>query len=1374
MHCAAVAFAQTEAGLPFLQNFRPKDFHGLPQIWDIVQDQRGVMYFANNGGVLEYDGASWRTIPLPGLSEAYSLALDANGQIFVGGNNEVGYLTSDARGEMRFVSLLEFLPQSEHDFGQVWKTIASAEGVFFETSHKFFRLQRAPANAAGAGAWATKVWKAEPQRYILHSVHGNLYFTRTRKIFELREDSLHILLDHDAVVSKTITLMLPYSSASARRANAVDTILVGTRTQGVFWYDGAALQPFETEADAYFRENQISHGVNLAEGRFAFATLFGGVVVIDHNGRLLQIVNKAAGLHNENILHVFMDREDGLWLGTDGGVARIETSTPLSMFTETVGLNGGVYCLTRHRERLYVGTSAGLAYLTEEIGPAHTPVLQSASELTAQTRALLSFEKFLLVGGSDGIFRLDENDRQLKLDNRNPGAFYRSQKYPERVYVGLLDALAVLHEVESKQPVLLDVPGISGDVRYIVEDSTGALWVCIYPNGLVRVELPHALRNEINAAEVKVENFGAENGLPEGWSAVHDIAGRIVFATPNALHRFDPSTRTFPIDSSFGAFFADTSRAFSTLAEDSQKQIWMVHSYRGRDEVGVAVRGADGAYAWHAQPFSRATEFGYLQIIYPDPERRGVVWFAHEEALARYDQASPARNSAVDFSALVRRVTMKNDSVIYGGAGTASATAIAFANNALRFEYSAPTFDHVAATRYQYFLEGFEAHWSDWTTETKKEYTNLSEGEYRFHVRAKNVYAQLSRDGVFAFKIFPPWYRAWWAYGIYLLFAGVAVYGLVLWRVQALHKRAQQLEATIAERTAQVVEQKNRLEEQSHQLQEMDRVKSRFFANISHEFRTPLTLILGPLERVLQGAEKHNSLDDARMMHRNAANLLRLVNQLLDLAKLEAGKLRLQARAGDLVECLKSCIASFDSLARAKKIVLRFDSPHETLPAWFNRMQLEEVFYNVLSNALKFTPEGGEVGVQLAVNEERRAEGGELGAKLLSAPSAMRYAVVSFKDTGLGIPANKLPHVFERFYQANGASGAAQAQSGTGIGLALVKELVELHYGKVEIKSAEGKGTEVVIQLPLGREHLQAEEVVAAVTGDAKIEDRGLMIDDRATSNQHQESSIEHLASSNEQPTTDTTIILLVEDNADMRDYIRRQLASDYKIVEAQHGREGVEQALAIIPDLVISDVMMPEMDGFALCDRLKADERTSHIPIILLTAKAEREDRLEGLQTGADDYLTKPFDARELQLRVKNAIASRRRLQERFKKQMLLRPSEINVASVDEIFLQKAVAAVEAHIEDESFTPEDLAHEVGMSRAQFYRKLRALTNQPAGNFIRSIRLERAADLLKQGAGNIAEVAYRVGFSSHPYFTKCFHEHFGMSPKEYMAKWLHG
>ena len=1357
-----------EAGLPVLQNFRPKNYQALSQNWAIAQDRVGVMYFGNNAGVLEYDGSTWRTIALPGLSAVHALARDEHGQIFVGGNNELGYLAPDAVGRLHYVSLLEHLPATERNFGRATRIAATPEGVFFEADQELLRLRRAFDDTTASAKWRSKIWKLNASSFRLHFAQNQILVSVPEKLLALRQDSLHVILHHAEATNAAINLMLPYPEESAAPAPQNTRMLMGTRSEGLFLYDGVSLSPFHSEANAYLRENNLYHGAALPNGRYAFATLWGGAVIIDRQGRLLQIINKAAGLHNENILSVFADRESGLWLATDGGLARIETSTPLLFFQEAQGLTGQVNRIVRHRNRLYVGTSSGLAYLAAAAAPGFAPVIKFVPEMKAQTLALLSDGGSLLVGGSEGIYRLDENDRSTRLDENGAEIFLRAKKDPQRIYAGLEKGLAVLSSVAG----LLKIPGITGDVRFIAEDSSGALWAAEGPQGIFYVQLPRGELTPATIANTKIEYFDSANGLPEGWVIPYAVHDRIIIATPKGLRRFDPATRAFPPDSSFGAFFADTNRTFQCLAEDFQKQVWMDHGYQGRNETGVAVPGKDadsgvGAYQWVTALFSRISEVGAASVFYADPDQPGVMWFGCEETLVRYDPASPSRESGMDFSALVRRVTMKGDSVIYGGAEAQLETVIAYADNALRFEYAAPTFDNSAATRYQYYLEGFEESWSAWTAETKKEYTNLHEGAYRFHVRAKNVYERVSDEDVFDFKILPPWYRTWWAYGIYALFAGAGVFGLVRWRVQALHQRARQLEATVAERTAQVVEQKNRLEEQSHQLQEMDRVKSRFFANISHEFRTPLTLILGPLERVLHGAEKHNSFEDTRMMHRNATSLLRLVNQLLDLVKLESGRMRLQASVGDLIDCVRTCLAAFDSLSKSKKIALHFHAPAPPLLAWFNRNQLEEVFYNLLSNALKFTPEGGEVSVRVAEGEEQRAKSMELGAKssTLYAPSPMPSAVVSVKDTGLGIPVDKLPHVFDRFYQAESAS--TRNAGGTGIGLALVKELVELHYGQVEIKSEEGRGTELTVRLPLGCAHLKAEEVVGEQLPviserEVKIEDRGLKIVDEATSNQRPATNDED------------TIILIVEDNADMRAYIRRELEGDYKVVAAQNGEEGLKTALEIIPDLIISDVMMPVMDGLTLCARLKTDEKTSHIPVILLTAKAEREDKLEGLQTGADDYLTKPFDTVELQARVKNLIALRRKLQEKFKKQMLLRPSEISVVSADEVFLQKVVATVEAHLEDESFSPEDLALAVGMSRAQFYRKLRALTGQPAGHFIRAIRLERAADLLKQGAGTITEIAYKVGFSSQPYFSKCFQEQFGMTPREYREKQQEG
>lgn len=416
---------------------------------------------------------------------------------------------------------------------------------------------------------------------------------------------------------------------------------------------------------------------------------------------------------------------------------------------------------------------------------------------------------------------------------------------------------------------------------------------------------------------------------------------------------------------------------------------------------------------------------------------------------------------------------------------------------------------------------------------------------------------------------------------------------------------------------------------------------------------------------------------------------------------------------------------------------------------------------------------------------------------------------ITVRDTGIGIPPADLPHIFDRFYQAGDFStvGTLHATSlpGSGIGLALVKELVELHHGTIEVSSEVGKGSVFTVRLPLGKEHLRAEEIVDGeitvgakhplqkaeiyteeFAGDAspqrsrKVE---MYIEEfaRDASPQHPsqsiESHIEELArdaspqhpqsTPTKQPPETNETVLIVEDNPDMRAYMRGYLSEYYRLVEAEDGAQGIKQALKHAPDLIISDVMMPNMDGFQFCERIKSDERTSHIPVILLTARASGESKIQGLETGADDYLTKPFDARELRVRVSNLIEQRRRLQERFRRELVIQPSEITVTSMDETFLKKVMAAVEAHIDDPAFETDDLAREAGVSRRHLNRKLRALTGQSVREFIRTLRLKRAAQLLQQKSGTVTEIAYEVGFQSIAHFAKIFREEFGVAPSEY-------
>ena len=519
---------------------------------------------------------------------------------------------------------------------------------------------------------------------------------------------------------------------------------------------------------------------------------------------------------------------------------------------------------------------------------------------------------------------------------------------------------------------------------------------------------------------------------------------------------------------------------------------------------------------------------------------------------------------------------------------------------------------------------------------------------------------------------------------------------------------------------------------------ELDRMKSRFFANISHEFRTPLTLILGPLDELISKIEQVDITKQLKVMQRNASRLLDLVNQLLDLSKIESGKLKLNSTRSDIISVIKGVSMSFHSIAEQKHIVLVLDVHPDQLEMSYDRAKVETIMTNLLSNAFKFTPDHGKITIQSGIGDMRHEK---------HTRKCVRIAV---SDSGIGIPEGDVNQIFDRFYQSD--TNQLLQQEGSGIGLALTRELVELHEGVITAGSKIGEGTQIIVELPI--------DLPPAETGPK----------DSIVSKPRQQPDIREVLSYTEDemkiPRQELPVVLVIEDHVDVREYIREILEKKYTVVSALDGEEGISKAMETIPDLIISDVMMPKKDGYEVCSVLKQDQKTSHIPIILLTAKSDSEDKITGLKTRADDYVTKPFVPGELLVRIENLIESRVQLREKYKQEGVLRPKDITVNSVDEKFLTRLVEIVEENLGNEKFGVEQLGDALNMSRSQLHRKLTALLDQGPNQFIRTFRLQRAYDLLKQNSATTAEIAYQVGFSSPSYFTKCFHEQFGYTPSE--------
>jgi len=521
-------------------------------------------------------------------------------------------------------------------------------------------------------------------------------------------------------------------------------------------------------------------------------------------------------------------------------------------------------------------------------------------------------------------------------------------------------------------------------------------------------------------------------------------------------------------------------------------------------------------------------------------------------------------------------------------------------------------------------------------------------------------------------------------------------------------------------------------------LRKLDHLKSQFFTNISHEFRTPLTLILGQIESVMSSGIEAREKAKLQVAKRNARRLLTLINQLLDLSKLETGNMELYVSQHNIVTFIKNLFYSFESLAATKKIRLLFESDSTYLPVVFDLDKMENVFYNLVSNAVKFSKIHGEVKISIKLNDMQSVE-------------------IQISDDGIGIPAEQISGIFDRFYQVDNSS--TRNYEGTGIGLALVKELIELHKGKVTVKSIEGEGSIFTVILPVGDVKSEIKTCNSLVSNDIGFAEIN-------TETEYFE--IENASAGPEKLSIDDReIVLVVEDNRDVREYIREQLEEFYHILEAENGLTGMEVAQEIVPDLIVSDLMMPKVNGFQFCKAVRNNERTSHIPIIILTAKAGFDNKIEGFEIGVDDYIIKPFSARELKVRVRNLINQRKLLRSRFKSATVIKPSEVTAISIDQLFLQKIIKIIEANFENQNFTPESLAESVNMSVSQLNRKLNALIEQPAGHLMRSLRLQRAADLLKKNAGTVSEICYQLDFNDPAYFSRAFKKQFGCSPSEF-------
>jgi len=864
-------------------------------------------------------------------------------------------------------------------------------------------------------------------------------------------------------------------------------------------------------------------------------------------------------------------------------------------------------------------------------------------------------------------------------------------------------------------------------VNYIFCDSEGMIWLGHY-KGI-------SCFNPVNESFI---NYRKVNTLVEdrvGYVVQEDHAGNIWAGTTDGLYCFNKKTDELTC---FTVADGLPNNVICGICEDEEHNMW-ISTYMGICKYDAKT----GCYInYYAGDGLQGNEFTH-GAFYKD--EAGKVYFGGINGITYFQPSSiesvlkDTKVWITDFSIFnqpVRKNTRSGrHTVIYTSVPDANMFQLAHYDNTFSIVFSTLQYNNPEQISYQYKIEELSNQWL--STEpgvNRVTYNNLLPGKYTFHVRALS-HGNLSEIRTVKILITPPWYEMWWAYCIYAFLFGLLVLGIVNYILSRMRHRREIMKREHAE--------------------QLNEAKLQFFINISHEIRTPMTLIINPLEKLLAEKKGGEVQKTYLMIYRNAQRILRLINQLMDIRKLDKGQMFMKFRETDMVGFIDDVMLTFDYMARKKKIHFSFEHVMPQLKVWVDMNNFDKILMNIFSNAFKYTPEQGEITVILSTGRDSTRR-----------DPLKEYFEITVTDNGIGLDREKIERIFERFYQID--NDVTKSNFGTGIGLHLSRSLVELHHGIILAENREdAPGSRFIIRIPLGSAHLRTDELEDV---EAVITPHTVLVKPEKTDLEEAFEEEEDEESKKAGKSKNRMRILIVEDEEEILSYLKEELEGDYRIMTRKNGREAYDTILADTPDLVISDIMMPEMDGLSLCRKIKQNTNVNHVPVILLTAKSKPEDTMEGMATGADAYMVKPFNTELLKSTIANLIANRKLLKSKFSgaQQQEDKVQKLSMKSADEILMSKIMKVINENLSNPDLNVEMLAANVGLSRVHVHRKLKELTNLSARDFIKNIRLQQAAALLKEKKLTVSEVAYATGYTNLSHFSSSFKEVHGMSPKEYM------
>jgi ligand-binding sensor domain-containing protein/signal transduction histidine kinase/DNA-binding response OmpR family regulator len=1326
--------------------------NGLSQssVIAIHQDKIGQMWFGTRDGLNKYDGnrfTVFRNNPKDSTSisnnDILSIEEDSYGQIWVGTYNGLNCYNPIKNTFKQYYhenndkSLCNNTVWDIKEIkNEIWIGTSSGISVFNKTTKEFTSISH-----------SSKTKFSLPNNFVL-----SILETKNGIIWIGTAKGLCKLISRKNGVFSFQQIDNPEDGKSLfvqdLKENKIGDLWIGTKNDGLYKYDLKTKKLISFLAIG--NQNGIDtdvRSIDIDKSGAVWIGAYNGVSIINTNGTIQRIYsNPDKKTSLTKIKSIFTDKKGSVWIGTyyngidfwdvsNGNFSNLNQDSG----NKAISFNVISSIVADKNKNIYFGTEGGgITILDKNTETTRFLSASKSSELSGNSikSLYLSENGVLWIGTfSDGLAAYDINSKQfvsekIATDLRNllkDSGVYEIKKGRKNdvIWIGTFGKGLIRYNTTTKIHQIIGNDNYSDNflsnnrIRTLLIDKKDNIWIGTQ-NGLNRINL-----NDFDNNDYKIDHFFFDNKVLSGddiLSLFQDSNNKIWVGTKaKGLYLFNGK--------SFKSVNVSVGKSIITsihsISEDSKNNLWLstnygIIKYNASKSTTILYDQKDGLISNEFND-NASLRLDKDQFYFGGP--LGVSYFhANHIAVNSY---SP-QVILTDFKMKNESVNVNSDQEFFSENVTYSkSVTLSYDNANISINFAIPNFINSANNQYSYRLVGLENNWTN-TTNTEAVYTIQNPGTYIFEVLGAN------NDGVWNKKpttleivVRPAPWRSWWAYLLYIIIIGASLYGLA-WIIKSKEILKKELEFEYLETEINKENTKAKLE---------------FFTNISHEFRTPLTLILAPLQQILTNYNGSNEMYKKLMVIESSANhLLRLINRLMDFRKFENKQFVLESAQGNIVKFLNEIFLSFTEFAKDGGYTYSFSTSDEEILVYYDRNKLERVFYNLISNAFRYTPKGGVIAIYIKKETQN--------------------IVIEIEDSGVGISNEYIDKIFDLFFEIPTHKNLDKDYNkGTGIGLSIVKNIVDLHRGNIEVENKNTNGVMFLLKLPLGKDHLSENEILQ----DFKISDDLTLYTSQLSLDENKEiEEIESLDVDKEKQT-----ILIVEDHKVLRNFMKKLLKEEYNIIVAENGVKGLKKALKYVPNLIVSDVIMPEMVGTELCAKIKENIITSHIPVILLTSRSSLVYKIEGLESGADDYISKPFNLVEFKLRIKNILNASQRLKEKFSGDDPFTPSDLTFSSLDEQLLKKAFKVVEENISNEQFDIHFFCTELGVSRTMLFTKVKAWTNFTPNEFIHEIRMKRAAQLLEQDNMNISQISYKVGFNNPKYFSKCFQKKYGETPSQY-------